>query len=105
MAMIVLSSPATLTGPEEKKTGPSRFNEDFLTELTKLSEFRIYKHAYTWFTVGLHGVYTQFTPKIHSVNRRCILRARLEYTRCTKPGVRCLTRVVQAKVRSKWTHF
>jgi hypothetical protein len=29
MAMIVLSSPATLTGAEEKKTGPSRFNEDF----------------------------------------------------------------------------
>jgi hypothetical protein len=28
-AMIVLSSPATLTGAEEKKTGPSRFNEDF----------------------------------------------------------------------------
>jgi hypothetical protein len=25
MAMIVLSSPATLTGSEEKKTGPSRF--------------------------------------------------------------------------------
>jgi hypothetical protein len=30
MAMIVLSSPATLTGLDEKKTGPSRFNEDFL---------------------------------------------------------------------------
>jgi hypothetical protein len=29
MAIIVLSSPATLTGLEEKKTGPSRFNEDF----------------------------------------------------------------------------
>jgi hypothetical protein len=29
MAMNVLSSPATLTGAEEKKTGPSRFNEDF----------------------------------------------------------------------------
>ena len=29
MAMIVLSSPATLTGAEEKKTEPSRFNEDF----------------------------------------------------------------------------
>jgi hypothetical protein len=27
--MIVLSSPATLTGAREKKTGPSRFNEDF----------------------------------------------------------------------------
>jgi hypothetical protein len=41
MAMIVLSSPATLTGAEEKKTGPSRFIADFLTELTKLSKFRI----------------------------------------------------------------
>jgi hypothetical protein len=30
MAMIVLSSPATLTGAEEKKTGPSRFIADFL---------------------------------------------------------------------------
>jgi len=29
MAMIVLSSPATLTGGEEKKTGPSRFGPDF----------------------------------------------------------------------------
>jgi hypothetical protein len=29
MAMIVLSSPATLTGAEEKKTGPSRFIADF----------------------------------------------------------------------------
>jgi hypothetical protein len=29
MAMFVLSSHATLTGAEEKKTGPSRFNEDF----------------------------------------------------------------------------
>jgi hypothetical protein len=45
MAMIVLSSPATLTGAEEKKTGPSRFTADFLTELTKLSEFRIYGRA------------------------------------------------------------
>jgi hypothetical protein len=38
----VFSSPSTLTGAEEKKTGPSRFNEDFLTELTK---FRNYKRA------------------------------------------------------------
>jgi hypothetical protein len=29
MAMIVLSSPATLAGFYFKKTGPSRFNEDF----------------------------------------------------------------------------
>jgi len=29
MAMIVLSSPATLTGAQEKKTGPSRFIADF----------------------------------------------------------------------------
>jgi len=29
MAVIVLSSPATLTGAEEKKTGPSRFIADF----------------------------------------------------------------------------
>jgi hypothetical protein len=47
MAMIALSSPATLTGAEEKKTGPSRFRPDFLTELTKLSKFRNYKRAYT----------------------------------------------------------
>jgi hypothetical protein len=33
------------TGVGEKKTGPSRFNEDFLTGLTKLSEFRIYDRA------------------------------------------------------------
>jgi len=58
MAMIVLSSPATLTGSDEKKTGPSRFNEDFLTELTK---FRNYKRAYTRFTASLHRVYTENT--------------------------------------------
>ena len=29
MAIIVLSSPATLTGSEEKKTGPSRFRRYF----------------------------------------------------------------------------
>jgi hypothetical protein len=29
MAVIVFSSPATLTGAEEKKTGPSRFRPDF----------------------------------------------------------------------------
>jgi hypothetical protein len=29
MAMIVFSSPATLTGLENKKTGPSRFIADF----------------------------------------------------------------------------
>jgi hypothetical protein len=45
--MIVLSSLATLTGAEEKKTGPSRFKPDFLTELTELSKFRIYKRAGT----------------------------------------------------------
>jgi len=33
MAMSILSSPATLTGAEEKKTGPSRFRPDFLTRL------------------------------------------------------------------------
>jgi hypothetical protein len=30
MAMIVLSSPATLTGLDKKKMGPSRFTADFL---------------------------------------------------------------------------
>ena len=34
MAMIVLSSPATLTGPEEKKTGPSRFRPLFFDSVT-----------------------------------------------------------------------
>jgi hypothetical protein len=29
MAMLVFSSPAILTGAEERKTGPSRFVEDF----------------------------------------------------------------------------
>jgi hypothetical protein len=59
MAVIVLSSPATLTGAVEKKTGPSRFNADFLTELTKLSKFRNYRYAHTRFTVNLHGSYNQ----------------------------------------------
>jgi hypothetical protein len=30
------------------------------------------------FTASLHGVYTQFTPKIHSVNRRRALPATVE---------------------------
>jgi hypothetical protein len=67
MAMIVLSSPATLTGAEEKKTGPSRFIADFLTELTKLSKFRIYKRAYNRFTRSLQQVYTNQTRIAHSV--------------------------------------
>jgi hypothetical protein len=29
MTMYIFSSPLTLTGAQEKKTGPSRFNEDF----------------------------------------------------------------------------
>jgi hypothetical protein len=45
MAMVVFSLPATLTRADEKKTGPSRFRPDFLTELTKLSKFRIYGSA------------------------------------------------------------
>jgi hypothetical protein len=44
--MFILSSPASLSALGNKKTGPSRFRPDFLTELTKLSKFRIYKRAY-----------------------------------------------------------
>jgi hypothetical protein len=51
MAAIVLSSPATLTGAEEKKTGPSRFRPDFLTELTKIIEIQNLQAAHT---VSLH---------------------------------------------------
>ena len=66
MAMIVLSSPATLTGSEEKKTGPSRFIADFLTELTKLSKFRIYQRADSRFTQIIHLVYTDHTLGIQA---------------------------------------
>ena len=59
MMMYIPSSPATLTGSEEKKTGPSRFIADFLTELTELSKLRIYKHAYSQFTLSAHSVYTE----------------------------------------------
>src|ERR1700679_34573 len=45
MTMYIFASPVTLTGAEEKKTGPSRFRPDFLTELSKLSKFRIYKSS------------------------------------------------------------
>ena len=48
MAMIFFSSPATLTGAEEKKTGPSRFIADFpqrffdrITELTEVTICRV----------------------------------------------------------------
>jgi hypothetical protein len=47
------SFPATLTGLQKKKTGPSRFSEDFSTELSELSKFRIYR-------VALHKVRTRF---------------------------------------------
>jgi len=68
---------ATLAGAEEKKTGPSRFIEDFLTELTKLSKFGIYKRTCSQFTqirhsvnrrftISLHGVYTRNTPGVQN---------------------------------------
>jgi hypothetical protein len=63
MAMIVLSSPATLTGSEEKKTGPSRFRPDFssvtLDPTVQKPEWLVYRTQ----TGSLHGVHTQFTPK------------------------------------------
>ena len=75
MAMIVLSSPATLTGRNEKKTGPSRFIADFLTELTKLSKFRIYKRAYSQFTQIIHLVYTnqtQIRPSVYTDHKMAV---------------------------------
>jgi hypothetical protein len=84
MAMIVLSSPATLTGPDEKKTGPSRFIADFLTELTKLSKFRIYKRACTRFTRSLQQVYTNQTRIIHSVYTKNTLSEQSVYTEYTR---------------------
>jgi len=62
MTMYIFVSHATLTGAEEKKTGPSRFTADFFTELTKLSKFRIFKGAYTRFTASLQSVYMEYTP-------------------------------------------
>src|ERR1700679_574106 len=67
MAMIVLSSPATLTGLDKKKTGPSRFIADFLTGLSELSKFRIYQHADSQFTRIIHLVYSRFTVSLHGV--------------------------------------
>ena len=65
MAMIVLSSPATLTGAGKKKTGPSRFIADFLTELAriiKIQNLDARKHSdYSHFTRSIHSVYTKNT--------------------------------------------
>jgi hypothetical protein len=45
-----------ITGLEEKKTGWSRFNEDFLTVLSELSKFRIYRaHTYAMACVQTRG--------------------------------------------------
>jgi hypothetical protein len=62
MTMYIFASPVTLTGAEEKKTGPSRFRPDFLTELSKLSKFRINKRAYTRFT---QPIYRKYTLRLH----------------------------------------
>ena len=78
--MIVLSLHATLTGAEEKKTGPSRFRPLFLGGWVDTNseagswepEWLVYRAH----TGGLQPVYSQFTRSIHS-----------EYTRLTKPGV------------------
>ena len=89
--MYILSSPATLTGAGEKKTGPSRFRPLFLTELTKLSKFRINKRADSLFTQIIHlvytnqtlseqAVYTWFTASLHSEFRakKCVFTAASE---------------------------
>ena len=56
MAVVFLSSPATLTGFNEKKTGPSRFRPDFLTDQRdagpNFSEVRM---------AGLQGADREFT--------------------------------------------
>jgi hypothetical protein len=77
MAMIVLSSPVTLTEPEEKKTGPSRFRRYFSggwvdTNFTDWHGFRCrklgagtgnrmngFRGAYRKFTADLQPVYTR----------------------------------------------
>ena len=72
MARIVLSSPATLTGSEEKKTGPSRFNEDFLvgwvdTNFTDWHEFRSWKLGARIFDLmnALRTIPTGLYPTAH----------------------------------------
>jgi hypothetical protein len=56
----VLSSPATLTGAEEKKTGPSRFNEDFssvtLDPIIQKPELLVYAAH----TGSLQRIYNQY---------------------------------------------
>ena len=65
MAMIVLSSPATLTGAGEKKTGPSRFIADFFERINKI--FKIQKlqacirSGYSQFTRSRRPEYTEHT--------------------------------------------
>ena len=79
----IFSSPATLTGSEEKKTGPSRFIEDFLTELTELSKFRIYNGAYSQFTRIIQRLYRNHTPIIHLVYTDHTLNEQAVYTEYT----------------------
>jgi hypothetical protein len=46
ITIIVFSSPATLTGAEEKKTGPSRFRPDFWKKFYPRITFARIGHAF-----------------------------------------------------------
>jgi hypothetical protein len=59
-----------------------------LTELTKLSKFKIYKRAYSQFTQIIHLVYTNQTQIIHSVYTEYTLGIHRAHRRGTKSGVR-----------------
>jgi hypothetical protein len=105
--MIVLSLHATLTGAEEKKTGPSRFRPLFLGGWVDTNseagswepEWLVYRAhtgglqpvytkihlVYTNQTLSLHGSYTRFTRIIHSVYSQFTVSLHGVYTRNT-PG-------------------
>jgi hypothetical protein len=74
MAVVVLSSPATLIGFNEKKTGPSRFRPDFLTDQRdagpNFSEVRMewakFLHFYCFMTVTFNELDTSLYASFSS---------------------------------------
>jgi hypothetical protein len=73
MAMIVLSSPATLTGSEEKKTGPSRFRPLFFDRIYKMIKIQN-------LPARIHSVYTKFTASLHESDTDYTLSLHQKYT-------------------------
>src|ERR1700722_18533121 len=65
MTMYIFASHATLTGPEKKKTGPSRFRPDFSS--VTVDDRHHGPHRSEARMAGLQGTNRKFTPDLQPV--------------------------------------